>query len=108
MPMLQRMMNLPQRIRQESDDSSSEEEYVLISALTGTVSHGSNDWLIDSGSSKHMTGFKESFVKLSEHESPQKVKLGDDNQYPIKGSRESSYKLDSGKSLKMKNVLFFP
>ena len=62
--------------------------YVLISALTGTVSHGSNDWLIDSGSSKHMTRFKESFVKLSEHESPQKVKLGDDYQHPIKGSGE--------------------
>ena len=55
-------------IRQESDDSSSEEEYVLISTLTGTVPHGSNDWLIDNGASKHMTGFKESFVKLSEHE----------------------------------------
>ena len=42
------------RIRHESDDSSSEEEYVLISALTGTISHGSNDWLIDSGASKHI------------------------------------------------------
>ena len=41
------------RIRQESED-----EYVLISALTGTVSHGSNDWLIDSGAYKHMMGFK--------------------------------------------------
>ena len=42
-----------------------------------------------------MTGFKESFVRLSEHESPDKVKLGDDYQYPIKGSGEYSYKLDS-------------
>ena len=49
-----------------------------------------------------MTGFKESFVRLSEHESPHKVKLRDDYQYPIKGSRESSYKLDPGKSLTMK------
>ena len=65
------------RIRQESDDSSSDEEYVLISTLTGTISHGNNDWLIDSGASKHMTGFKESFVKLSKHESLDKVKLGD-------------------------------
>ena len=73
------------RVRQESD-SSSDEEYVLISTLTRIVSHGRNDWLIDSGASKHMTGFKESFVKLSEHESPHKVKLGDDYQYPIKGS----------------------
>ena len=55
-----------------------------------------------------MTGFKESFVKLSEHESPHKVKVGDDYQYPIKGSGESSYKLDSGKSMTMKDVLFLP
>ena len=33
------------RNKQESDDSSSDEEYVLISALTGTITHGSNDWL---------------------------------------------------------------
>ena len=53
-----------------------------------------------------MTGFKESFVKLSEHESPHKVKLGDDYQYPIKCSGESSYKIDFGKSMMMKDVLF--
>ena len=53
-----------------------------------------------------MTRFKESFVRLSEHESPNKVKLGDYYQYPIKGSGQSSYKLDSGKSLTMKEVLF--
>ena len=44
----------------------------------GNINHGSGDWLIDSGASKHMTGFKESFMRLSEHESPHKVKLGDD------------------------------
>ena len=49
------------------------------SANSGTrISHGSDDWLIDSGVSKHMIGFKESFVRLSEHESPHKVKLGDE------------------------------
>ena len=32
------------RIIQESD-----EEYVLISALTGNITHGSNDWIIGSG-----------------------------------------------------------
>ena len=68
----------PPRKRFKEEDSSSDEEYVLIFALTGNVTHGSNDWLIDSGASKHMIGFKESFVKLSEHESPHKVKLGDD------------------------------
>ena len=45
---------------------------------------------------------------MSEHESPHKVKLGDDYQYPIKGSGEASYKLDSRKSLKMKDLLYVP
>ena len=81
---------------------------MLISTLTGTISHESNDWLVDSGASKNMTGYKESFVNLFEHEPHHKVKLGDDYQYPIKGSGEASYKLDSGKSLKMKDVLYVP
>ena len=72
----------------------------------GTVTHGRKYWLIDSGASKHMTGFKEYFEKLSKHNSPHKVKLGEDYQYPIKGSGESSYKLDSGKTMKMKDILF--
>ena len=36
------------------------------------------------------------------------MKLGNDYQYPIKVSGESSYKLDFGKSMKMKDVLFVP
>ena len=34
-------------------------EYSLISALTGTVTHGNDTWLVDNGASKHMTGFKD-------------------------------------------------
>ena len=56
------------KVKQESEDSSSDEEYVLISTLMGTITHGSKDWLIDSGAFKHMTGFKESFVKLFVHD----------------------------------------
>ena len=44
----------------------------------GTITHGSNDWLIDSGTSKHMTGLKEPFGKLSKHESSHQVKRGND------------------------------
>ena len=55
-----------------------------------------------------MIVFKESFGNLSEHNSSHKVKLGDDYKYPIKGSGESSFKLDSRKSIKMKDVLFVP
>ena len=45
---------------------------------------------------------------MSKHESPHKVKIGDDYKYPIKGSGITSYKLDSGKSIKIKDVLFVP
>ena len=81
---------------------------MLTSTLTCIITHRSNDRLVDSGASKHMTGYKESFINMSEHESPHKVKLGDDYQYPIKGSGVASYKLDSEKSLKMKDVLYVP
>ena len=80
----------------------------MISALTGTVTSRNDTWLVDSGASKHMTGFKDYLSTLIERESPQKVKLGDDYQYPIKGVGEASYKLESGKLLKMKNVLYVP
>ena len=36
------------------------------------------------------------------------MKLGDDYQYPIKGSGEASYKIDSKKYLHMKDVLYVP
>jgi hypothetical protein len=49
----------PGHEKTKEDDSS--KEYVLISSLTGTVTHGSDTCLIDSGSSKHMIGYKDSF-----------------------------------------------
>ena len=53
-----------------------------------------------------MTVKKKTLSRLEEKSSPQKVSLGDDYQYPIKGIGESSYKLDSGTSMKMKEVLY--
>ena len=44
--------------------------------------------------------------KLPLENSPQKVSLGDDYQYSIKGIDETIYKPDSGKALKMKEVLY--
>ena len=72
------------------------------------VTHGYDTWLVDSGASKHMIGYKEYLSTLIEKESHQKVKLGDDYQYPIKGVGEASYQLESGKHLKMKDDLYVP
>ena len=55
-----------------------------------------------------MKGQNKTLSNLEEKSSPQKVSLGDDYQYPIKGVGEASYKLDSGDPLKMKDVLYVP
>jgi transposase InsO family protein len=83
-------------------------DYVLISALSGSVTPGEDTWLIDSGASKHMTGQRDILSYISEKKFSQKVTLGDDYQYPIKGVGESNYKLNSGNSMKMKDVLYVP
>ena len=72
-----------ERVQKKERKDDSDEEYVLISTLTGTVTHGSDTWLVDSGASKHMTGYRDSLIDLVEKDSPQKVKLGDDYHYPI-------------------------
>jgi hypothetical protein len=61
-------------------------DYVLISVLLGSVTPGEDTWLIDSGASKHMMGQRDILSCISEKKFSQKVTLGDDYQYPIKGS----------------------
>jgi hypothetical protein len=72
------------------------------------VSPHEDTWLIDSGSSKHMTCQRDILSCLTKNKFPQKITLGDDYQYPIKGVGESNYKLDSGTPMKMKDVLYVP
>ena len=76
----------PPRKQAREEDA---EEYVLFSTLSASVKPGEDTWLIDSGASKHMTGQKKTLSKLEEKSSPQKVSLGDDYQYPIKGFGEA-------------------
>jgi hypothetical protein len=83
-------------------------EHVLISALSGSVTPGEDTWLIDSGASKHMTRQRDILSYISKKKFSQKVTLGDDYQYPIKGVGESNYKLNSRNAMKMKDVLYVP
>jgi hypothetical protein len=81
-------------------------DHVLISALSGSVTPREDTWLIDSGAFKHMMGQRNILSCISEKKFSQKVTLGDDYQYPIKGVGESNHKLNSENSLKMKEVLY--
>jgi hypothetical protein len=83
-------------------------DYVLISALSGSVTPREDTWLINSGASKHMIGQRDILSCILEKNFSQKVTLGDDYQYPIKGVGESNYKLNSRNSMKMKGILYVP
>jgi hypothetical protein len=65
-------------------------DYVLISSLLGSVTPGENTWLIYSGASNHMTGQRDILSYISKNKFSQKVTLGDDYQYLIKGVGESN------------------
>ena len=65
--------------KEAKKDEESSEEYVLISTIAWSVSQGNDTWLVDSGASKHMTGYKDSLSCLVQKESPHKVMLGDDS-----------------------------
>jgi hypothetical protein len=83
-------------------------ELVLISTLSRSVTPREDTWLIDSGSSKHMAGQRDILSYILENKFSQKVTLGDDYQYPIKGVGESNYKLNSINAMNMKDVLYVP
>ena len=74
----------------------------------GHFYYGNETWLIDSGATKHMTGYKESLSDLVMKESPHKVRFGDDNLCSIKGKGSTSYNLILVKCLKMEDVLCVP
>jgi hypothetical protein len=50
-------------------------DYILISALSRSVTPGDDTWLIDSGASKHMTGQRDILSCNSEKKFSQKVTL---------------------------------
>ena len=55
-----------------------------------------------------MTIYKDMLSCLIQKESTHKARLVDDYQYPINGMGESSYKLESGNSMKIKYVMYVP
>ena len=61
----------------------------------------SDTWLIDSGASKHMIGYKENLSKAVEKESHLRVVLGDDANYTVKGFGSTSLQLESNDLLSM-------
>jgi hypothetical protein len=72
------------------------------------VTIDSDIWLIDSGASRHMNGYREHLTDLVEKESRLHVVLGDNGRYTVKGVGSSSFQLDSDIPLQLSEVLYVP
>ena len=83
-------------------------ETLSFSALSGSITSNEDTWLIDSGASKHMTGYRRALTDLSERSISAQVELGNDAKYYVKGIGSAAFELNSGESLKMTNILFVP
>jgi len=64
--------------------------------------------LIDSGASRHITGYREHLSDLVEKVSNLHVVISDDTRYSVRGFGTTSLNLDSGISLHLSDILFVP
>jgi hypothetical protein len=68
-----------------SNEKDNRKEYYLVSYLSNSVSTGPKTWLLDSGASKHMTGYKEILSDFETKSFAEYVELGDEKCYNIEG-----------------------
>jgi hypothetical protein len=91
-----------------SNEKENRKEYYLVSALSSSVFTGPKTWSVDSGASKHMTGYKEILSDFETKYFAEHVELGDEKCYKIEGVRSISFRLESGARLHVDEVLYVP
>lgn len=79
----------------------------LYSTLTHQTSNKVNSWVIEGGSSRHITGFRE-VLDFMREENDKDVTIGDDSTHPVKGVGNCTIKLKLGVSLQLEGVLYVP
>ena len=55
------------------DEHSSNSKFLLLSTLLGTIHTSKDTWLIDSGASRHMTGYGDHLADVVQREFQEKV-----------------------------------
>ena len=83
-------------------------EYYLVSALSGTLSASQETWLVDTGASRHMTGYKSTLSDFRKKPFLVQVELGNNASYDIKGVGSTSFLLDLGTVLHINDILYVP
>jgi hypothetical protein len=83
-------------------------EDINILEISGMVPINDDTWLIDIGSSRHMTGFRDHLINLVDKETNLHVVLGDDARYIVKGVGTSTFQLDFDMHIQLSEVLYVP
>ena len=87
--------------------NNKQKEYYLISTLSTTSpSNTLGNWLIDSGASRHFTGYKEALSNLIEKETNLEIILGDSATYLVKGVGNVTLQLNQGNTIHLQEVLY--
>lgn len=97
---------LRRRTRESSSDQERREEYYLVSTLSGSFTNSKDSWLVDSGASRHMTGYKGVLLNFKEKSYSVQVKLRNEVSYAIKGTGSISFQLECGSVLHLEEVLY--
>jgi hypothetical protein len=89
-----------------SNEKENRKEYYLDFALSSSVFTGPKTWLVDSGASNHMTGYKEILSYFETKSFADHVELGDEKCYNIEGVGSISFILESRARLHVDEVLY--
>ena len=80
--------------------NNKQDEYYLPAALSTTAPSDSlGNWLIDSGASRHFTGYKKALPNLIDKETNLEIFLGDNSKYPVKGIENVTLQLNQGNTI---------
>jgi hypothetical protein len=91
-----------------SNEKENRKEYYLVSTLSSIVFTGPKTWLVNNIASKHMTGYKDILSYFETKYFVEHVALGDDKCYKIEGVGSISFRLESGASFHVDEVLYVP
>jgi hypothetical protein len=91
-----------------SNEKENRKEYYLVSTLSSSVFTSPKTWLVDSGASKDMTGYKDILSDLETESFAEHVDIGDDKCDNIEGVASISFRLEFGAKLHIDEILYVP
>ena len=69
---------------------------------------GEDTWMIRSGASKYMWGFKGAISNINKNKFSCMVELGDNSTYLIQGVGSTSFQMSSGDLLHVEEIIYVP